>query len=314
MSDAVLTQGTLALPRPAAVTKRRPIRLRGGAAYALVGPAIVLMLLMLIGPLLGVIALSFTDYQLGAPSFDWIGLANYQDMVADKTFWISLTNTLTYVVVVVPGSVVLGLGVALLIQSETGMRAFYRTVYFLPVMATLIAMAIVWEFMLHPQFGLVNGLLRSVGLPAHGWLQERSTALLSLCVIGIWQALGFNMVLFLAGLVSIPKPLYDAAEIDGAGSAWSRFRLVTWPLLGPVTVFVVVITGIRSFQVFDTVHVLTKGGPSKSTEVLIHTMYMEGFEFFRSGYAAALTVVFLVFVLALTLVKAQLTARQVHYT
>lgn len=313
MSDAVLTPSALALPRPAAVLRRRPLRLRGGAAYALVGPAVVLMLLMLIGPLCGVIALSFTDYQLGAPSFAWIGLANYQDMFADKTFWISLTNTLTYVVVVVPGSVVLGLGVALLIQSGTGLRAFYRTVYFLPVMATLIAMAIVWEFMLHPQFGLVNGLLRSVGLPAHGWLQERDTALLSLCVIGVWQALGFNMVLFLAGLVSIPKALYDAAEIDGAGGAWSQFRLVTWPLLGPVTVFVVVITGIRSFQVFDTVHVLTKGGPSKATEVLIHTMYMEGFEFFRSGYAAALTVVFLVCVLALTLVKARLTARQVHY-
>jgi multiple sugar transport system permease protein len=272
------------------------------------------MLLMLLGPLIGVIALSFTDYQLGAPSFGWIGLANYQEMFGEKVFWISLTNTLTYVVIVVPGAVALGLGVALLIQSGAGLRGFYRTVYFLPVMATLIAMAIVWEFMLHPQFGLVNGLLRSVGLPAHSWLQDRSTALFSLCVIGIWQALGFNMVLFLAGLVSIPKSLYDAAEIDGAGSAWSRFRLVTWPLLGPVTVFVVVITGIRSFQVFDTVHVLTKGGPSKSTEVLIHTMYMEGFEFFRSGYAAALTVVFLVFVLALTLVKARLAARQVHTT
>lgn len=121
------------------------------------------------------------------------------------------------------------------------------------------------------------------------------------------------MVLFLAGLMSIPKHLYDAAEIDGAASAWSRFRLVTWPMLGPVTLFVVVITGIRSFQVFDTVHVLTKGGPSKSTEVLIHTMYMEGFEFFRSGYAAAVTVVFLCLVLLLTLVKSRLAAKQVHY-
>lgn len=315
MSDAVSTLGPVALARsaPTVVARPRP-RLRNVAAYGLVGPAFVLMLLMLLGPLAGVIALSFTDYQLGAPSFGWIGLTNYQEMFADKTFWISLTNTLTYVVIVVPGAVALGLGVALLIQSGAGLRGFYRTVYFLPVMATLIAMAIVWEFMLHPQFGLVNGLLRSVGLPAHSWLQDRNTALVSLCVIGIWQALGFNMVLFLAGLVSIPKSLYDAAEIDGAGSAWSRFRLVTWPLLGPVTVFVVVITGIRSFQVFDTVHVLTKGGPSKSTEVLIHTMYMEGFEFFRSGYAAALTVVFLVFVLSLTLVKARLTARQVHTT
>ena len=177
-------------------------------------------------------------------------------------------------------------------------------------MATLIAMSIVWEFMLHPQFGLVNGLLHGIGLQGHSWLQDRRTALYSLCVIGIWQALGFNMVLFLAGLVSIPRQLYDAAEIDGAHSAWARFRLVTWPMLGPTTVFVVVITGIRSFQVFDTVHVLTKGGPSKSSEVLIHTMYVEGFEFFRSGYGAALTVVFLTFVLLLTLLKSAMATAE----
>lgn len=282
-------------------------------AYALTGPAFVLMLLMLIGPLAGVIALSFTDYQLGAPSFSWIGLSNYHEMFADRVFWISLRNTLTYVAVVVPGAVALGLGIALLIQSGTGLRSFYRTIYFLPVMATLIAMAIVWEFMLHPQFGLVNGLLRGAGLQGHSWLQDRATALYALCVIGIWQAVGFNMVLFLAGLVSIPKHLYDAAELDGAESAWSRFALVTWPMLGPVTLFVVVISAIRSFQVFDTVQVLTKGGPSKSSEVLIYSMYTEGFEFFRSGYGAALTVVFLVLVLSLTLIKSLLGRKEVHY-
>jgi multiple sugar transport system permease protein len=227
----------------------------------------------------GVIALSFTDYQLGSPAFSWIGLANYQDMFGDRVFWLSLRNTLTYVAIVVPAAVALGLAVALLIESGGSLRTWYRTIYFLPVMATLIAMSIVWEFMLHPQFGLVNGLLHGIGFEGYSWLQDRRTALYALCVIGIWQALGFNMVLFLAGLVSIPRQLYDAAEIDGAHGAWARFRLVTWPMLGPTTVFVVVITGIRSFQVFDTVHVLTKGGPSKSSEVLIHTMYVEGLSF-----------------------------------
>ncbi|NVN85285.1 MAG: sugar ABC transporter permease [Rhodopseudomonas sp.] len=301
-------------PEQAAVGPRPRSHRAGTAltAQALVAPAAMLMLIILLGPLAGVLALSFTDYQLGAPSFSWIGLANYREMFADKVFWISLRNTLTYVVIVVPGSVALGLGIALLIQSGSSLRSWYRTIYFLPVMATLIAMAIVWEFMLHPQFGLINGLLRSFGMQGHSWLQDRNTALYSLCAIGIWQAVGFNMVLFLAGLVSIPKPLYDAAEIDGASGAWSRFRLVTWPMLGPVTAFVVVISSIRSFQVFDTVQVLTKGGPSKSSEVLIYTMYTEGFEFFRSGYGAALTVVFLVFVLALTLLKARLN-RGVHY-
>lgn len=280
---------------------------------AMAAPAVALMCLLLLGPLLGVFALSLTDYQLGSPTFSWIGLANYQEMFSDRVFWISLRNTLTYVAIVVPAAVGLGLGVALLIESGASLRALYRTVYFLPVMATLIAMSIVWEFMLHPQFGLINGLLRDAGISGFSWLQDRRTALYALCVIGIWQALGFNMVLFLAGLVSIPRQLYDAAEMDGARSAWARFRLVTWPMLGPTTLFVVVITGIRSFQVFDTVHVLTKGGPSKSSEVLIHTMYIESFEFFRSGYGAALTVVFLVFVLLLTLVKSALANRGVHY-
>jgi len=315
MSDGSMTIDAAIVPAAAA---RQTLPAHGSqrayAAYALVTPAAALMLVMLLGPLAGVIALSFTDYQLGAPHFSWIGLANYQDLFADKVFWTALRNTLTYVVVVVPGAVIAGLGIALLIQSGTSLRSLYRTIYFLPVMATLIAMAVVWEFMLHPQFGLVNGLLRGAGLPAFAWLQDRSTALYALCAIGIWQAVGFNMVLFLAGLVSIPKQLYEAAEIDGASSGWARFRLVTWPMLGPVTTFVVVISGIRSFQVFDTVHVLTKGGPSKSTEVLIHTMYTEGFEFFRSGYAAAITVVFLVFVLALTLIKSRLADRGVHYT
>ncbi|MCA1424725.1 sugar ABC transporter permease [Bradyrhizobium sp. NBAIM16] len=315
MSDGSMTIGAAGAP---AATTRRTLPAHGSrrahAAYALVTPAAALMLVMLLGPLAGVIALSFTDYQLGAPHFSWIGLANYQDLFADKVFWTALRNTLAYVVIAVPGAVIAGLAIALLIQSGTSLRSLYRTIYFLPVMATLIAMAVVWEFMLHPQFGLVNGLLRGAGLPAFAWLQDRNTALYALCAIGIWQAVGFNMVLFLAGLVSIPKQLYEAAEIDGASSGWARFRLVTWPMLGPVTTFVVVISGIRSFQVFDTVHVLTKGGPSKSTEVLIHSMYTEGFEFFRSGYAAAITVVFLVFVLLLTLIKSRLSDRGVHYT
>jgi multiple sugar transport system permease protein len=311
MSDAALDLLATAAPRAASQLPAQATRRAGASrtAAALVAPALILMLIMLLGPLAAVFALSFTDYQLGAPSFSWIGFTNYSEMMADKVFWISLRNTLTYVAIVVPGAVGFGLGIALLIQSGTSLRSWYRTIFFLPVMATLIAMAIVWEFMLHPQFGLVNGLLRGIGLQGYSWLQDRNTALYSLCAIGIWQAVGFNMVLFLAGLVSIPKQLYDAAEMDGVADAWSRFRLVTWPMLAPVTAFVVVISGIRSFQVFDTVHILTKGGPSKSSEVLIHTMYTEGFEFFRSGYGAALTVVFLAFVLLLTLIQSRLAGR-----
>lgn len=296
----------------------RPV-VRSGASgvaampYLLVGPAFLLMLLLLIGPVLAVLLLSFTDYQLGAKSLSFIGLENYAELAGERVFWKSLGNTLAYVAVVVPSSLALGLGTALLIESGQSWRAFYRAVYFVPVMATLIAMAIAWEFMLHPQFGLVNLALKTIGLAPQNWLNDPALALWVLATIGIWQSFGFNMVLFLAGIVSIPRHLYEAAEMDGARSAWARFRLVTWPMLGPVTMFVVVISAIRSFQVFDTVHALTKGGPVKATEVLLYTMYAEGFEFFRSGYAAAITVVFLVFVLILTVVKTRLLDRKVHY-
>jgi multiple sugar transport system permease protein len=313
MSDQALplAPGALA-PRSRAAA--RADRLRAMTAWALSAPAVILMALLLIGPVIGVMALSLTDYQLGASTLSYIGLDNYAEMFGDRVFHTALINTLLYVAVVVPGSVFLGLGIALLIESGTSGRALYRAIYFLPVMATLIAMAIVWEFMLHPQFGLINLALGRIGIPAQNWLTDGDLALWVLAAIGIWQAVGFNMVLFMAGLVSIPRFLYDAAEMDGVPGAWARFRLVTWPMLGPVTLFVVVITSIRSFQVFDTVHVLTKGGPNKATEVLLYTMYAEGFEFFRSGYAAAVTVVFLAFVLALTLVKIGVLDRKVHYS
>ena len=282
-------------------------------AWTLAAPAVVLMALMLVGPTLAVVALAFTDYQLGAQSLEWIGLGNFRDLANDRTFWKSLSNTLLYAAIVVPGSVALGLGAALLIESGTSLRAFYRAVFFIPVMSTLIAMAIAWEFMLHPGFGLVNLALKSVGIAGPNWLRTEGLALYVLAVIGIWQQFGFNMVLFLAGLVSIPRLLYEAAAMDGASSPWERFRLVTWPMLGPVTLFVVVISAIRAFQVFDTVAVLTKGGPNKSTEVLLYSMYAEGFEFFRSGYASAITVVFLLLVLAVTVIKARVMEKRVHY-
>ena len=281
--------------------------------WLLSGPAALLMVTMLIGPMLAVVALSFTNYQLGASSFEWIGWRNFLDLTEERAFWMSLGNTLLYAAIVVPGSVALGLGVALLVEAGTGLRAIYRAVFFVPVMSTLIAMAIAWEFMLHPGFGLVNLVLKSVGMPGPNWLRTEGLALYVIATIGVWQQFGFNMILFMAGLVAIPRPLYEAAAMDGAGGAWDRFRLVTWPMLGPVTLFVVVISAIRAFQVFDTVAVLTKGGPNKSTEVLLYTMYAEGFEFFRSGLASAVTVVFLLLVLTVTLVKTRVLEKRVHY-
>lgn len=274
-----------------------------GSVLLLTAPALVLMAVFLIGPLLAVIALSFTNYQLGAPSLSFVGIANYLEMTEDETVRISLANTLIYVGVVVPVSVALGLGAALLIEADPSLRGFYRASYFLPVMATLIAMAIVWEFMLDARFGAVNMALKAIGLGPFDFLHDRKLVLFTLCGIGVWQSVGFNMVLFMAGLTAVPRELYEAAAVDGAGRGFERFKLVTWPMLGPVTLFTVVITAIRAFQVFDTVQVLTDGGPNKASEVLLHTIYAEAFNFFRNGYAAALVVVFLLFIVALSAVR-----------
>lgn len=273
------------------------------AGLALIAPASVLALLFLVAPLSSIFVLAFTDYQLGDRSLSFVGFENFEALANDPTFWKSLTNTLIYSAVVVPGSMLLGLVSALLIDAGTSLRSFYRTAFFLPVMASLLAMAVVWEFMLHPSFGIVNATMKALGFAPHNWLKDGGIALYVLAVIGIWQSFGFNMVLFMAGLSAIPRDLYDAAEMDGTPNAWARFKLITWPLLAPVTVFVAVTSVIRSFQVFDTVHALTQGGPNKATEVLLYTIYAEGFEFFRSGHAAAITIVFIMLVVGVSLLR-----------
>lgn len=301
------------LAQPAARRANPGARAESLAAWVLAGPAITLMWLMLLGPSVVVIVLSLTDWSFGAPTLAWIGLGNYVELWGDRVFWTSLRNTLAYVAFTVPTAVFLGLGAALLIEAGDSLKGLYRTLIFLPVTSTLLAMALVFQFTFHPTVGLVNQALGAVGLPTTDWLKNPATALYALGVIGIWQAVGLNMVLFLAGLKGIPKDLYEAAAIDGADGAWERFRRVTWPMLGPALVFVVTITAIRSFQVFDTVAVLTDGGPNKATSVLLYQMYQEGFSFLRSAYAAALTCVFLAFVLLLTWLQTQLLDKRAHY-
>ncbi len=283
------------------------------AAYALSLPAFLLMWAMLLGPALAVLLLSFTEWNFGEPQIAWGGTVNYEELWQDRVFWTSLRNTLIYVGVSVPATVALGLGAALLIEGVGRFKGFYRAAYFVPVASTLLAMALVWEFMFHPSVGFVNQAFRAIGIPTTDWLQNPDTALLALAVIGVWQNLGLAMVLFMAGLKAIPKDLYEALAMDGADGGWERFRRVTWPMLGSALVFVVAITAIRSFQVFDTVAVLTEGGPSKATEVLLFTMVQQGFTFLRSAYGAAITVVFLGFTLVLTLAQTFLLDRRAHY-
>ena len=241
----------------------------------------------------------------------------------------------------VPISVALGLGSALLISSLRIGGELYKAVFFLPVMATLLAMAIVWEFALNPIVGVVNDMLRSgcditwvhslltgswLGsdptISWYGaacikkfplWLGNKQYALGTIAFIGIWQGFGFNMVLYLAGLTSVPRELYQAAHMDGADSAWERFKLVTWPMLGPTTLFVVTITTIRSFQVFDTIEILTKGGPAKTTYVMMYAIFEKAIQQNITSIGAAITVVFIIFIILLTFFQRYVIEKRVHY-
>ena len=282
--------------------------------FAFIGPAFVLLMGLIMLPVGAVFILALTDWQLGARSLNFVGLDNFGAMLTDPVFRASLINTGIYVVVVVPGTLLLGFPIASAIEAGTTLRTFYRTLHFLPVMATLAAMAIAWEAMLHPTIGLVNNVLSSLGLGRPNWLADRHLVVPVLCVIGIWQHLGYATVLFLAGLKAIPQDLYDAAAVDGVDTAVDRAFTVTIPMLGPVTMFILIIIALRAFEVFDTVRVLTQGGPGNASEMLLYTLYVESFEFFRTGYGAALTVVFLVIVIALTLTQARVLDRRVHYS
>ncbi|MEO0821631.1 MAG: sugar ABC transporter permease [Pseudomonadota bacterium] len=296
---------------PSGIARQERVEAASGYLFAL--PAALLMLAIILGPSAVVIAMSFTNYELGAIDWGWIGLGNYGEMLSDRTFWRSMRNTFVYVLIVVPSSVLLGLAIAIMVQSRIRARRFYEVAFFLPVTTTLVAMAIVWSFVLHSRIGPVNAFLQLLGFEAVGFFTDPDTVLFSLALIGIWQLVGFNMILFIAGLSSIPRDLYDAAAVDGADGWLDRFLRVTWPMLGPTTMFVVVTTCITAFKVFDTVVVLTDGGPLGASEVLLHSIYLEGFQYFRIGYASALTVAFLVFILVFSLVQAWVIDRNVHY-
>jgi multiple sugar transport system permease protein len=304
MSEAVL---------PAASRRPRGVHGEALAGWLLSLPAALSFLVLLLLPTLAAVLLAFTDYEFGAPDLTWIGLGNFVELMQDRGFLVSLRNTLVFVGITAPLSIAGGLALALLIEGLARGRTLFRAIFFLPVVSLPVAMATAWQYLLHPTIGPVNAALGAFGIAGPGWLTSSDTVLLSLAAIGIWDAIGFNLVLFLAGLTAIPRELYQAADVDGVTSAWERFRLVTWPLLGPTTLFVVTISLIRSLRTFDSVAVLTQGGPNRASEVLLFTMYTEGFTFFRLGYSAAITLIFLLVVLALMLLQTRVLDRRVHY-
>jgi multiple sugar transport system permease protein len=283
-----------------------------GWAFAL--PFVLIFLVFMAGPIVASLVLSFTDFGLrdlrNPLGTNFIGLDNYIELVGDKTFRTALANTAYFVVVGVP--LTLGLGLAVALALDRGIRRFrtvYRVGFYLPVVTSIVAIAVVWRFVLNPDYGLLNMALGAIGIQGPDWLASPILAMPSLIVMAAWRNLGFAMVLFLAGLQTIPAQLYEAAAIDGAGR-WAAFRSVTLPLLRPTLLFALVITTIGYLQVFEEPFVMTDGGPLDRTLSISMFMYEEGFEFFHQGYAAAIAWVLFLLVAIVAVVQFRLLRSQ----
>jgi len=283
---------------------------RNTAAYIFLAPALVVIGIFFLLPIAASLILSLTDFDIySIASVDnarVVGFANYARLLRTADFWTALWNTFYFAVIGGPLSIAASLGAALLLNHKlVRFRSFFRTVYFAPFVTTLVAVAIVWRYLYHPQFGVLNYVLGWFGVKPIDWLGNPHWAMPAIILVAVWKNFGYNMLIFIAGLQNIPQELYEAAHLDGAGP-WQRFRHVTLPMLAPTLVFVSVILMIGYFQIFAEPYVMTRGGPLRATTTIVLLMYEEGFRWWRMGYAASLAFVLFVVVLVATLVQLRL--------
>ncbi len=263
-------------------------------------PSLVVLAVFVVYPMTQALYLSFTDYDAINPA-KWIGAANYTQLLGDDAFRNALGNTLYYAAVSTPLSVILALALAVLFNRRVPLRGLGRTSVFMPVVLGLAIVAIAWSFLLDPDIGLISYWLEHIGLSSgQGWLRDPSLAMPAVILVGVWKNVGFYMVIYLAGLQSIPPDLYEAARIDGA-SPWQQFRNVTWPLLANQTMLVTILCATATLQAFDQIYVMTHGGPFFKTETLVMLIYRQGFSEFHMGYAAAISWVLVLLILVLSL-------------
>ncbi len=287
-----------------------PSRTQSRAAWWFLAPALGLIAVFFAVPVVVGLFLSLTDFDLYAigdlKSVRFLGFGNYGQVLANPLFWKALGNTFFYVIVGGPLSVFVSLAAALLVSSRLArFQGFFRSVFFVPVVTTLVAVSIVWRYLYHPQYGLIDGLLRAIGIAPIDWLGDPQWAMPAIIVLAVWKNFGYNMLIFVAGLQSIPDDLYEAARLDGA-SAWQQFLHITVPGLGPTFLFVGVMTMLGHFQLFSEPYVMTQGGPLKSTLSVVLLMYEEGFRWWRMGLAAAIAFVLFVIMLIGTMIQLRL--------
>lgn len=288
------------------------IHRQGFSALLFLSPTLLIFSAFILFPVVFSFYLSFHQWNMFSPDHAFVGLDNYARVLDSEEFWVVLKNTAVYTLGTVPLNMALALLVAYFLNKNVIGKKFLRTAFFTPVIISAVAAAVIWRWIYEPNFGLLNYFLGWFGLPSVNWLNDPAAAMAALIIMGVWKTLGVNMVLFAAGLAAIPAHYYEAAEIDGAGK-WSRFWNITLPLLSPTTFFILVMSIIGSFQVFDIVYVLTSGGPLGTTKVLVFYLYEQAFKFFEMGFASAVAYLLFALIFILTLLQIRFLQRRVHY-
>lgn len=286
--------------------------MRGGgatqrAAWCFVAPALLAIGVFFFLPVAAALAMSLTDFDIYAladlRNLRFVGLRNYIELLQTPLFWRALGNTFYFVIVGVPLSIAASLGAALLLHSRvTLFKALFRTVYFVPVVTSLVAVAVIWRYVLHTRYGMLNYALSWLDIAPVDWLGDPAWAMPAIILFAVWKNFGYNMIILLAGLQSIPQDLYEAADLDGAG-AWSKFRWVTWPMLGPTLLMVSILSMSGYFQLFAEPYVMTQGGPVQSTVSVLYFMYEQGFKWWNLGVASAVAFVLFAIMFTVTLLQ-----------
>jgi multiple sugar transport system permease protein len=281
------------------------------AALWFLAPSLSLLLLFFFVPVFAAFLLSITDFDIYAlgdiNNLRFVGFKNYIELLSEPIFWKALRNTLYFAFIGGPLTVAVSLGAALLVNSKLARwKGLFRTIFFAPVVTTLVAVAIVWRYLYHPRFGLLNQILGSVGIDPIDWLGDPRFAMPAIILLAVWKNFGYNMIIFVAGLQNISEELYEAARIDGAGP-WQQFRFITIPMLAPTFLFVGIVTAIGYFQLFAEPYVMTPdGGPLNSTLSVVMLMYEQGFRWWNMGYAAAVAFVLFLIIAIATIIQFRL--------
>ncbi len=290
------------------------MRAESKAAVLFLAPSMTLLALFFFLPVVAGFALSLTDFDLYSladyRNLRFVAFQNYLDLIQNEIFWTAFLNTLYFALVGGPLTVAVSLAAALLVNARlTRFKPMFRTIYFAPVVTTLVAVAIVFRYLYHPRFGMLNRALNFVGLESIDFLGDPKLAMLSIIILAVWKGFGYTMIIFITGLQSIPEELYEAAKIDGAGK-WGQFRHVTLPMLGPTFLFVGIIVAIGQLQIFAEPYVMTRGGPLNKTLTAVMMMYEQGFRWWRMGYAASIAFILFLVIAAATLLQLRLQKKE----